>query len=76
VSPSARPGARGGLFSPVSPAAGSHNLQPLGDAGRAWLVYLRPRQVLAGEEGGDVFGADAVKMQVKAAGQFTPGFGG
>jgi hypothetical protein len=47
---------------------------------RAWLVYLRLRQVLAAEDGGDVFGADAVKMQMKlqmkAAGQFTPGFGG
>jgi hypothetical protein len=43
---------------------------------RAWLVYLRPRQVLAGEDGGDVLGAEAMKVQKKAAGKFTPGCSG
>jgi hypothetical protein len=32
--------------------------------------------VLAGEDGGDVLGADAMKVQVKAAGKFTPGRSG
>jgi hypothetical protein len=28
---------------------------------------------LAGDDGGDILGADAMKVQMKAAGKFTPG---
>ena len=31
---------------------------------RAWLVYLRPRQVLAGEDGGDILGDHAMEAEV------------
>jgi hypothetical protein len=31
-------------------------------------VHLRPRQILPGEDGGDVLGGDAVKVKMKLTG--------
>jgi hypothetical protein len=44
--------------------------------GRAGGAAGLPVLAVALEDGGDVFGADAMKVQVKAAEKFTPGRGG
>src|SRR5437868_4101830 len=59
------PGPAAACSPPSRPPRAPTICSRLGDAGRAWLVYLRPRQVLAGEEGGDVLGAEAMKVQKK-----------
>ncbi len=40
--------------------------------GRAGGVAGLPAVAVAGEDGGDVLGAEAMKVQMKAAGKFTP----
>jgi hypothetical protein len=45
-------------------------------AGRASGVAGSPVLTVALDDGGDVLGADAIKVQVKAAGKFTPGCSG
>jgi hypothetical protein len=64
-------GARGAV-APSGPRA-PLNLQLSWDARAAWRV---PVLVVALEDGGDVLGTDAVKVQVKTAGKFTPGRSG
>jgi hypothetical protein len=44
--------------------------------GRAGGAAGLPVLAVALDDGGDVVGADAMKVQMKAAGTFTPGCGG
>jgi hypothetical protein len=44
--------------------------------GRAGGAAGLPVAAVALDDGGDVLGADAMKVQMQAAGKFTPGRGG
>jgi len=48
----------------------------LWDARGVRPVHIRSRQILPGEDGGDVGGGDTVKMKMKCTGWFTLAFSG
>jgi hypothetical protein len=72
AAPSAWPG------EPVVPTPGRVTGSPRSAVvmGRLGGAAGLPVRAVALDDGGDVLGADAMKVQVKGAGRFTPGRGG